>query len=116
MPVPFILVAVILVVAMLASAARKAVGAAASVAMRDRLRVPPRLWTLIGFLETAAAVGICAGFGVPSLGFAAAVGVMLLMGGAIVAHHRADLTGRPLVPPVVLATVAILTAVGFATT
>jgi len=101
----------LLAAALSASLVRKARRAPSSVELRDRLAVPPRLWSGIGALEGCAAVGLLVGLVRPAVGSAAAVGVALLMLGAIVAHLRAGIAGRPLLPPAALLTVAVLVAV-----
>jgi hypothetical protein len=105
----------LLAAALAASLVRKAQRAPASVALRDRLAVPPRLWSGIGALEGCAALGLLVGLTRPEVGRAAAVGVALLMVGAVVAHLRAGISGRPLLPPVVLLAVAVVAAAGFST-
>lgn len=59
--------------------------------MRERaahVGVPVRGYRLIGLAELAAAVGLVAGHWWPLLGTAAALGVVLLMAGAVLAHLR----------------------------
>jgi hypothetical protein len=109
-----IISAVLLATAMLASAYRKATGAPASHSMRDQLRISSTAWSFVGIAEAAAVCGLAVGFAVPDIGAAAATGVALLMAGAVLAHLRVGLAGRHLVPPVVLAVTAVLTAAGFA--
>ena len=103
----------LLAAAMLASALRKAARARSSVALRDRLGVPPRLWTAIGGLELCAVLGLAAGLARPAVGTAASGGVALLMAGALVAHRRAGLTGRAELSPAVLLVVAVLAGAAF---
>lgn len=105
--------AALLEAALLASLLRKATNAAPSIQLRDTLDVPPRLWSAIGVLEGCAAVGLAAGLARPALGVAAAVGTALLMLGAIIAHLRAGITGRPLAAPTMLLASAIVTSLGF---
>lgn len=102
----------LLLLAMLASAARKVRGARSSVELRTRLGVGPRIWSFIGALEGAAAVGLVLGVRWSALGLAAATGVAVLMLGAVVAHLRAGLKGRALLPPTVLLGVAVTAVVG----
>jgi hypothetical membrane protein len=50
----------------------------------------PRSWTFpLGALKAAGALGLLAGFAVPRLGTAAAVGLVLFFVGAVGAHLRA---------------------------
>jgi len=103
----------LLAAALAASLLRKARRAPASVELRDRLAVAPRLWSGIGALEGCAAIGLAVGLIRPEVGTAAAAGVALLMLGAIVAHLRAGISGRPLLPPAALLTVAVVAGLGF---
>ncbi len=104
----------LLAAAMLASVFRKVTRASSSVALRDRLGVPPRLWSALGALELCAVLGLAAGLARPTVGTAAASGVALLMTGAVLAHLRVGLGGRALLPPAVLLVVAVLAGVAFA--
>ena len=61
--------------------------------MRDHVAVAAALWRVIGALELAAAAGLVAGLFNPALGVAAAIGVSLLVAGAVVAHLRVDDAG-----------------------
>ena len=51
--------------------------------------IPWSKYRLIGVAELSAAVGILAGFAVPALGVAAAAGMTVLLGIALVAHRQA---------------------------
>ena len=46
-------------------------------------------YSRIGVLEVLAAVGLALGIAVPAIGVLAAGGLVLLLGGAVVAHRRA---------------------------
>lgn len=83
-----IALSVLLAAAFLGSGAAKLAGAKQSIAIRDRLGVAAGLWRAVGILEVAAAAGLAAGLGVPVLGIAAAVGLVLLLIGAIGTHAR----------------------------
>ena len=106
-----IVLSVLVVAAVLGSGAAKLAGAQQSIAIRDRLGVTPWLWRGIGVLEVAAAVGLAAGLAVPAFGIAAAVGLVLLLIGAIGAHARShDLSqAAPAVGLVLLTIAAALT-------
>jgi len=54
----------------------------------DRLNIPWPRYRLIGIPEVAASVGLLVGFAIASLGAAAAVGLVLLMSGALIARLR----------------------------
>jgi hypothetical protein len=105
----------LLALALAASCLRKARRAQASVDLRERLGITPQLWIGIGLLEGAAVAGLLIGPLRPSVGGAAAVGVALLMVGAIIAHLRVGLSGRSLLPPAVLLAVAAAAVLGFST-
>ena len=50
----------------------------------------PESWiTMLGILKTAGAVGLLIGIGVPLIGMAAAIGLILFFVGAIITHLRA---------------------------
>jgi hypothetical protein len=85
-----IVLSVLVAAAVLGSGAAKLTGAKQSIAIRDRLGVAPWLWRAVGVLEVAAAGGLAAGLTVPALGIAAAVGLVLLLIGAIGTHARSD--------------------------
>jgi DoxX-like protein len=102
---------ILLAAGMAMTAARKAHPDKRSIALRDRLGVPGRLWAAVGVPEALAAVGLVAGLWWPALGLAAAVGVVLLMIGAVAFHLRARFFGSALVPPSCVLAVAVATAV-----
>ena len=83
-----IVLSALVAAAVLGSGAAKLAGAQQSIAIRDRLGVAPWLWRAVGVLEVAAAGGLAAGLTVPVLGIAAAVGLVLLLVGAIGTHAR----------------------------
>ena len=90
MSIAIIVLSALLAVAFLGSGALKLAGTKQSLQMRDQLHVGAQQWRLVGALEVAGAVGLAAGFVVPVLGIAAAVGLALLMAGGIVTHARAQ--------------------------
>jgi len=105
-----IVLSVLVGAAVLGSGAAKLAAAKQSIAIRDRLGVTPGLWRGIGILEVAAAAGLAAGLAVPVLGLAAAVGLVLLLIGAIATHARAhDLSNA--VPAVGLLLLTIAAAI-----
>ena len=58
-------------------------------ATADKVRVPRTWMTVLGLLNAAAALGLLVGLiGVPLIGTAAAVGLVLYFVGAIVTHLR----------------------------
>lgn len=75
----------------------------------DRVRVGPALRGAIGVLEILAAVGVIVGLWVEWIGIVAAIGLILLMIGAIAYHVRAgDRSSRGLTPPVALLVLVIV--------
>lgn len=97
---------VVLAVGFLGSGAIKLIGNKTSLEMRDRVSVGAQLWRVIGALEVAGAVGLLVGLAVPALGIAAAVGLSLLLIGAVGAHVRAN-DARNALPAVLLLLVAV---------
>jgi hypothetical protein len=63
-------------------------------------------YRVIGLLELAAAVGVLAGLAWRPLGVAAALGLVILLLGACVAHLRARTSVAELVPALILGAVA----------
>ncbi|MFF7947636.1 DoxX family protein [Streptomyces griseorubiginosus] len=70
------------------SAAVKIIGVSASLAIRDRLKVPSRLWQLTGALEAAGVVGALIGLAYRPVGVAATTGLTGLMLGALASRLR----------------------------
>ena len=107
-----IVLSVLVAAAVLGSGAAKLAGAKQSIGIRDRLGVTPWLWRAVGILEVGAAAGLAAGLAVPVLvlGIAAAVGLVLLLIGAIGAHARShDLSNA--IPAVGLLLLTIAAAI-----
>ena len=61
----------------------------------------------IGALEILAVLGILVGAAVPVIGVLAATGLVLLLGGAVIAHLRNGDGIRELAPALVLGAVAV---------
>jgi hypothetical protein len=101
---------VVLGAGMALSAVRKISPGKDSLALRDRLGVSARVWTAVALPEALAAAGLLIGLWWSALGVAAAVGVVLLMAGAIGLHLRARLLGVPLIPPFGVLTLAVTVA------
>jgi hypothetical protein len=109
----FILTAVVFVVlaaAMAQSAVRKINPGKDSLSLRDRLSVPPRVWTAIAIPEGLAAIGLVVGLWWAPLGVASAIGVVLVMVGAVAYHVRARFLAGALVPPIGVLVVAAVAA------
>lgn len=67
--------------------------------------IPWQRYRLIGVLELAAAAGLLLGLAVPALGVAAALGMLLLLIGALVVHRRAGASSAEAAPALIGATV-----------
>lgn len=81
----------------LVTGAGKVLGLAFAERNRDELEVPPGFWRLVGVLEWAGVIGLILGNWAPAIGLAAAIGLGLLMVGAVVARFRAALrSGQPI--------------------
>lgn len=93
-----------------ASGAGKLTGSAQSLGYRDALHVAPTLWQAIGGLELLGAAGLVIGLALSPLGVLAAIGLVLLMVGAVAFHLRAQDTAHVAIPAA-LGVVAIVTAV-----
>ena len=92
-----VILSVVLALLFLLTGSGKVLGLAFANRNRERLDVSPTFWRITGVLEWAGAVGLIAGVWVPALGVAAAVGLGVLMVGAVVARLRAALrTGQPI--------------------
>ena len=97
---------VVLAVGFLGSGAIKLIGNKTALQMRDRVNVGAQLWRVIGALEVAGAVGLLVGLAVPALGIAAAVGLSLLLIGAVGAHLCAN-DARNALPAALLLLLAV---------
>lgn len=78
--------------------------------MADKLGYRDRM-KMIGVLELAAAAGVLLGAissDVEWIGFLAAVGIILLMLGALMHHQRVGDRGKDLAPPAMMALLAVL--------
>lgn len=89
----------------------KVVGLRQSLAIRDHLGVKPVQWRLIGLLELAGVAGVLVGLVWPPIGVAAAIGLALLLLGAIVFHVRASDSVADTAPAVIGLGLAVATAI-----
>jgi uncharacterized membrane protein YphA (DoxX/SURF4 family) len=110
MAIATIVVSVLLAPAFLISGGSKVASAKQSLQIRDQLHVAAGLWVLIGALELAGAAGLLVGLWKPMIGIAAAVGLGLLMAGAIGAHLRAS-DARNVGPAALLLVLAVAVAI-----
>ncbi|MCW2857165.1 MAG: hypothetical protein JWR52_2780 [Marmoricola sp.] len=77
-----------LAVLFMLSGATKVVPNTRSLPVREKLAIPATAWALLGAAEIAGAAGVLVGLSVRPLGIAAAVGLVLVGIGAVVAHGR----------------------------
>jgi DoxX-like family len=89
----------------------KLFGVRQSLAIRDHLGVKPGQWRVIGLLELAGVAGVLVGLVWPPIGVAAAVGLALLVLGAIVFHVRASDSVADTAPAVIGLGLAVATAI-----
>jgi hypothetical protein len=89
----------------------KVVGVRQSLAIRDHLGVDPTQWRLIGLLELAGVAGVVVGLTWAPIGIAAAIGLTLLILGAIVFHVRASDSVADTAPAVIGLGLAVATAI-----
>jgi hypothetical protein len=89
----------------------KVVGLRQSLAIRDHLGVKPAQWRVIGLLELAGVAGVLVGLVWPPIGVAAAIGLALLVLGAIVFHVRASDSVADMAPAVIGLGLAVTTAI-----
>jgi hypothetical protein len=89
----------------------KLVGLRQSLAIRDHLGVKPVQWRLIGLLELAGVAGVLMGLAWPPIGIAAAIGLALLVLGALVFHVRASDSVADTAPAVIGLGLAAATAI-----
>jgi uncharacterized membrane protein YphA (DoxX/SURF4 family) len=77
--------------------------------MADHLGYPLKVWKLIGWLEVLAAAALLVGLYYPPLGLAAAVGLVLLMLGAVISHLRVKDSLKKVSAPLALGILAAVT-------
>jgi hypothetical protein len=109
------MIATVVVTALLAalftfSSLIKLIGVRQSLEIRDHLGVKPVQWRMIGSVELAGVAGVLAGLAWAPIGVAAAVGLALLMLGAIGFHVRASDSIADTAPSVIGLGLAVATA------
>jgi uncharacterized membrane protein YphA (DoxX/SURF4 family) len=92
--------ATLLVLAFAVTGTQKILAVPAMVGRAEHLGFTATSYRYLGVLEVLGAVGLVLGAFLPWLGIAAAVGLLLMMGGAVVAHVRGGDGRRELVPAV----------------
>ena len=105
--VPVSVLATLIVLLFAALGAMKVAAVPAMVERAQHVGFTATSYRYIGLLELAGAAGIALGVVIPWLGVVAAVGLLLLLAGALVAHRRSGDRGRD-VAPAVVAGVAVL--------
>ena len=92
----------VLVVAFAAAGAAKLAAVPAMRARAAHVGFSVAAYRRIGILEILGVLGLLAGALVPVIGAVAAVGLLLLLGGAVLTHLRGGDGPRELVPAIVL--------------
>jgi uncharacterized membrane-anchored protein len=88
MHITYLITTILAVLANGYAASLNFVGAESVKAVADRVQVSRRWMVPLGTLLSAGAMGLLAGFAVPALGTAAAIGLVLYFICAVVAHLR----------------------------
>ena len=96
------ILAAVLVVAFAAASAAKVAAVPAMRARAAHVGFTVTAYRRIGILEILGVLGLLVGAFVPVIGALAAAGLLLLLGGAVVAHVRSGDSLRELLPAVVL--------------
>ncbi|WP_158884287.1 DoxX family protein [Amycolatopsis anabasis] len=105
------LLSVLLTFAFVGAGGAKLAGVENMTRSLGHLGVSPGLTRAIGGLELAAAAGLIAGFWITPIGFAASMGLMLLMVGAVARHLRARDPVVRAAPAAVLGVLSVANAV-----
>jgi hypothetical protein len=93
----------------------KVIGLRQSLEIRDHFNMSPTPWRVVGTLETAGGIGVLVGTQVAVLGLLAAIGLSVLMLGAIGSRLRVRDPAFVIAGDVVVLALAVTTAAGFAT-
>ena len=96
------ILAAVLVVAFAAASAAKVAAVPAMRARAAHVGFTVTAYRRIGILEILGVLGLLVGAFVPVIGALAAAGLLLLLGGAVVAHVRSGDSPREFLPAVVL--------------
>ena len=104
---PTSILAGLLVVAFAAVGSAKLAAVPAMRARAEHVGFSVSAYRRIGFLEVLAVIGLLIGAFVPVIGALAAAGLLMLLGGAIVAHLRNSDGMREVAPAVVLGLVTL---------
>ncbi|GGM71580.1 hypothetical protein GCM10012275_47550 [Longimycelium tulufanense] len=101
MHIATIVLSILLALAFLAIGGPKALALESATRRTVEMGLDTRMMRLTGILEVAAVVGLVAGLWVRWLGLAAAVGLVLLMLGALVFHARRGDPAKQMAPAAV---------------
>jgi uncharacterized membrane protein YphA (DoxX/SURF4 family) len=103
----FVTISLLLAVACLFPAAGKLLGHPRMRQSAEHFGILWPRYRLIGVAELAAAAGVLAGLWWHPLGIAAAVGMTLLLFGALITHRRAADSGKEMAPALVALAITI---------
>ncbi len=104
---PTTILATLLVVAFTVFGTAKLAAVPAMRAKAEHVGFSVAAYRRIGLLEVLGVVGLLVGAFVPAIGALAAIGLLLLLGGAVVAHRRNGDGMREIAPAIVLALVTV---------
>ena len=102
--------AVVVALGMLGAGSGKVARSSSMVKSAEHLGFSPTAYFRIGVLEIVAAAGLVIGIWVPVLCLIAAIGVVLLLVGAVINHIRAGDDLVDMAPALLLGVVAVATA------
>lgn len=105
------ILSVVLAAAFAGSGLTKITGQKAMVESAEHFGIPWPRYRLIGVVEVVAAIGLVVGIWVRWIGVAAAVGLVLLMAGAVFFHLRAKDGPKMWGPAAALGVLALVTAI-----
>jgi uncharacterized membrane protein YphA (DoxX/SURF4 family) len=111
MGVGTVILSVVLAAAFAMAGASKLAGAGQMRESAAHLGIAYPRYRAIGVLEVAAAAGLLIGLAVAALGAAAAIGLVLLMIGALIFHRRTHDPPAVMAPAAVLLVLAIVLAI-----
>jgi uncharacterized membrane protein YphA (DoxX/SURF4 family) len=111
-----VMLSIVLGLLFVMTGAIKVLNVTQSLNVRDHLGLSPRLWHVIGILETAGGAGLLIGLVVPVLGAAASIGLAGLMIGAITSRLKVQDPARTVSLDIAVLTlvVALVTLHAFA--
>ncbi|GAA1560493.1 hypothetical protein GCM10009804_16590 [Kribbella hippodromi] len=106
-----VVLAIVVGVLFIVTGGVKVLGVRQSLAVRDHLGMAPQLWRLIGLLELAGAAGVLIGLKLTVLGVLAAIGLTLLMLGAIASRVKVRDSALMIAADVVVLALVVTTAI-----